>query len=173
MKKALSLILALVMCLSLCACGGGDPSIPTNNEATVITNEGETVEVSAQDLFDEYDANEARFIKIYHGSTIEFTGTVKQVEVNATVVSNLNSVGPGPSKIVFEEGWCLVLGKDNTKFDLADYYPGQKLEVSTGIISPAYDTEFLKKVANYNRVVWLAGNDLSNKQNTRITPINE
>ena len=37
MKKALSLILALVMCLSLCACGGGNPSIPTNNEATQNT----------------------------------------------------------------------------------------------------------------------------------------
>ncbi len=38
MKKALSLILALVMCLSLCACGGGEGSIPTDNDTTQNTN---------------------------------------------------------------------------------------------------------------------------------------
>ena len=66
MKKALSLILALIMCLSLCACGGGNNTPKTTepaaeisaaatNAATVITNEGKSVEVCAQDLFDEYD----------------------------------------------------------------------------------------------------------------------
>ena len=36
MKKAISLLLALVMCLSLCACGGGNdtPSTPDTTEAT-------------------------------------------------------------------------------------------------------------------------------------------
>lgn len=43
MKKALSLLLALVMCLSLCACGGGnDTTVPTE-PPTVKVNLGETV----------------------------------------------------------------------------------------------------------------------------------
>lgn len=50
MKKALSLILALVMCLSLCACGGNnDTTVPTEPKTvpteppTVKVNLGETV----------------------------------------------------------------------------------------------------------------------------------
>ena len=37
MKKTVSLILALVMCLSLCACGGGNDT-PETTEATGVTN---------------------------------------------------------------------------------------------------------------------------------------
>lgn len=37
MKKALSLLLALVMCLSLCACGGGEEEAPT--EAETVSND--------------------------------------------------------------------------------------------------------------------------------------
>ncbi|MBR4289952.1 MAG: hypothetical protein IKT52_04845 [Oscillospiraceae bacterium] len=182
MKKVMSLLLALVMCLSLCACGGNDTSkttdaptettAPTVNKATVITNEGETVEVSAQDLFNEYDANEARFAKIYGGATIEFVGTVKYIKIE-TNVYNGESVSAKQNKIVFEEGWCLILGADSTLYDLADYYPGQKLKVTTGIVSPAFDTEFLQTTADNNRVVWLVGNDKLNGKliNTQATTI--
>ena len=34
MKKAISLLLALVMCLSLCACGGGESNTPNTPETT-------------------------------------------------------------------------------------------------------------------------------------------
>ena len=37
MKKTISLLLALVMCLSLCSCGGGnDETAPTTNEAPAV-----------------------------------------------------------------------------------------------------------------------------------------
>ena len=172
MKKALSLILALVLCLSLCACGSNDAP---ETKATITTNEGKTVELSAQDLFNEFDGNEARFEKIYQGATIEFIGTVKYIKTD-TLVYDGDSVPAHQNKIVFEEGWCIIIGHQNTSFDLADYYPGQKLEVRTGIISPAFDSEFLQEVADNNRVVWLVGNDKlwgkeHNTQTTRITPI--
>lgn len=184
MKKVLSAILALVICLSLCACGGGNNTPETTepaaeisatatNAATVITNEGKSVEVCAQDLFDEYDANEARFAKIYGGAPIEFVGTVKNIKTNTYVYTG-ESVSSEQNKIVFEEGWCLIIGRENTTYDLADYYPGQKLKVSTGIASAAFDTEFLQSVADNNRVVWLVGNDkvlhdVINGQTTTIT----
>ena len=38
MKKAISLLLALVLCLSLCACGGGEGFIPTDNDTTQNAN---------------------------------------------------------------------------------------------------------------------------------------
>ena len=69
----------------------------------------------------------------------------------------------------------MVLGCENTTYDLADYYPGQKLKISTGILSAAFDTEFLQSVADNNRVVWLLGNDkffwYSNPINSQTTTI--
>ena len=78
------------------------------------------------------------------------------------------------NKIVFEEGWSLIIGSKNTTYDLADYYPGQKLKVYTGIISPAFDSEFLQSITENNRVVWLIGDDnlwgrTYNKQTTEIS----
>lgn len=192
MKKTLSLILALLLCLSLCACSdnntqnnesteatndttGTTNTAETVNTATITTNEGKTVEVSVQDLFNEYDANEARFNKLYKDAVIEFIGTVKYIKVDTGVYDGKNVIS-GQSKIVFEEGWCLIIGNGNTTYDLADYYPGQKLEVSTGIVSAAFDTEFLQAVADNNRVVWLVGNekvmyDIINSHTTTIAEV--
>ena len=49
MKKAISLLLALVMCLSLCACGGGNdaPNTPETTEATQAPT-AEATEVSTE-----------------------------------------------------------------------------------------------------------------------------
>lgn len=184
MKKVLVLILSLVLTLSMFACAKTAPAEDTENtdstenaesienKATVTTNEGDTVEVSAQDLFNEYDGNEARFLKLYGGATIEFTGTVSYIKVGTDVYNGENVI-TNQHKIVFEEGWCLIIGNENTSFDLADYYPGQKLTVKTGIVSAAFDTEFLQTVADNNRVVWLVGNDnlLYDSFNTQTTKI--
>lgn len=184
MKKTLISILALVLLLSMFACGKTAPtedtenidapadSESTENKATVTTNEGDTVEVSAQDLFNEYDGNEARFLKLYGGATIEFTGTVSYIKVGTDVYSGENVI-TNQHKTVFEEGWCLIIGSENATYDLVDYYPGQKLTVTTGIVSAAFDTEFLQTVADNNRVVWLVGNDnlLYDSFNTQTTKI--
>ena len=55
MKKALSLILALAMCLSLCACGRDLQDRPNNNESTA--NEGttnENAEITQTQVDDEF-----------------------------------------------------------------------------------------------------------------------
>ncbi len=174
MKKTISLLAALMICLSLFACSAekAEQNIESPKEeitestgqspktATVITNEAKTVEVNAQDLFDEYDSNEARFEKIYGGATINFVGTIKNIKTDTKVVTDNAKVSSGQNKIVFEEGWSLIISSKNTTYDLADFYPGQKLKVSTGIINPAFDTEFLQKTADGTRTVWLVGNDL-------------
>ena len=138
-----------------------------------FTNDGNTVEVSAEDLFSEFDANEARFAKIYGGATIEFTGTVKYIKYE-TDVYNGDTISTKQNKIVFEEGWSLILGYTNFTYDVAEYYPGQKLKVSTGIISPAFDYQPLQNIAENSRVVWLIGDDnlwgrTYNKQTTEIS----
>ena len=42
-----------------------------------------------------------------------------------------NSVSSGQNKIVFTDGWCLVIGSENEQFDLADYDEGDVLKVTT------------------------------------------
>ena len=50
MKKALSLILALMMCLSLCACGGGDSSNPSESGDSAIPSETEHI-MTEEEIF--------------------------------------------------------------------------------------------------------------------------
>lgn len=166
MKKYIALVLALMMCQSLCACGSNSESTeaPAANRATIDTNEGETVELSAEELFSEFDGNEARFFKLYGGARIQFVGTVKSIDVNTYVYAGSNTVQTEQNKIVFEEGWCLIIGKENISIDLADYYPGQKVEVTTGIVGAPFDTDFIKSICDNNRVVWLVGNDEMNHE---------
>ena len=169
MKKVLSLVLALVMCLSLCACGG---SKGKNAKATIIKNDGETVEMSAKELIMENDANEAKFLKLYSGASVEFVGTVETVKVGDMVYTR-DGIISKQNKIVFTEGWCLTLGSNNDKYDLSDYYVGQKLKVSTGVVGAFYENAFDE---TGDKVIWLVGNDnlwgyVINKQTTTISVV--
>ena len=167
MKKILALMLAAALALSLVACGGGSgedgtTSAPTEDEtlkATIVTNEGETVEMTAEELMEICDSNEARFNKLYQYAEIEFTGTVDYIKVGTSVLVEDGKITSDQQKIVFKEGWCLVLSKNNTKYDLADYGSDEVLHVVTSIYGSPYDTEYLQQTHDNNRVVWLVGND--------------
>lgn len=180
MKRLLALMFAAVMALSLMACGSGsgagsnnDTNTPSTRDdnatitptedktlkATITTNEGETVEMTAEELIAAYDSNEAKFNKLYQYAKIEFTGTIDYIKVDTSVIVESGSVSTSQQKIVFKEGWCLVLGKDNTKYDLADFDTGDMVKVTTSIVGAPFDTDFLQKVSDNNRVIWLVGND--------------
>ena len=171
MKKGVSLILAAALMLSLAACGGGGGATSDGengtSSATIITNEGDTVTMTAQDLIDAYDSNEASFNKLYQYAEIQFTGTISNIKVDTSVIVEPGSVMAGQQKIVFEEGWCLVLSEDNTTYDLADFNAGDVVEVTTSIVGAPFDTEFLQTVSDGNRVVWLVGDDIQLKEFVR------
>ena len=186
MKKTITILLAFIIALSLAACGGGqtpnapvsettevpetpeptqeatpEPTINPYTVAEITTNEGQKETKTIDELIELYDANEAKFIKVYQGAKISFTGTVKSIKMNETVVAN-DGCPSGQNKIVFEEGWCLIIGVDNkgrTYYDLADYDVGDVLEVSTGIVGAPFDSDFVKGLSNNNRVLWLVGNE--------------
>lgn len=167
MKKITSVILMILFCLSFCSCADNSNTKKSTSQnkylASVRTNEGEIVSVSAQDLIDEYKANEARFKKIYGGADISFTGTVKSVKIETDVYGGVDRWITKQNVIIFEEGWKLIIGQNNTTYDLAEFYPGQKLNVSTGIFAP------------YGKnTVWLVGNDQLHGHifNNQITSIN-
>ena len=111
MKKTLALFLAVALMLSLAACGGENNTTNTKSDtpnidtsaATIITNEGDTVTMTAQDLIDAYDSNEASFNKLYQYAEIQFTGTISNIKVDTSVIVEPGSVMAGQQKIIFEE----------------------------------------------------------------------
>ena len=60
--------------------------------------------MTAQDLIDAYDSNEASFNKLYQYAEIQFTGTISNIKVDTSVIVEPGSVMAGQQKIVFEEG---------------------------------------------------------------------
>ena len=162
MKKWISMLLALVLCMSLCACGGENATEETADlgKAAITTKDGEIAMMSAQELIDVYNGNEASFAALYGGAQIHFTGTVQSVKLDTSVVVESGSVKASQNKVIFEEGWSLVLSVDNKNIDLASLVPGQAYEVTTGIVGAPFDTDFLKEVAGGTQVVWLVGDDM-------------
>ena len=88
MKKALSLILALVLCLSLCACGGGNDT-PETTEAPTETTTSENTMLSKEELdalavpFTEDDirntVNNYALASSFIGNVYSFDGIVRFV----------------------------------------------------------------------------------------------
>lgn len=141
-------------------------------KAAIITNEGETVSMTAEELIADYDSNEARFNKQYQYAKIEFTGTIDYIKVDTDVIVESGKVSSGQQKIVFKEGWCLVIGESNTKYDLADFDTGDVIRVTTSIVGAPFDTEFLQTVSDNKRVIWLVGNDnIHHEQHSNIETV--
>ena len=94
MKKAISLLLALVLCLSLCACGGGNgdtPDIPettesptetTAPEVTVLTKEEmleQATEVQAHEIDNTSHENLALAKQNYCNTVLKVTGQIARI----------------------------------------------------------------------------------------------
>ena len=84
MKKTISLLLALVMCLSLCACGGGNNTSETTEapiEETKITKEEllSTATPMTQDIVEQILADK-NYAKTLISNTYTFTGCVRAEE---------------------------------------------------------------------------------------------
>ena len=62
MKKVLALVTVMVMVFTLCACGG------SGSPATIVDNDGNTVQMTAEDLVSIYEENEANYTKNYQGA---------------------------------------------------------------------------------------------------------
>lgn len=90
MKKVVSLILALVMCLSLCACGSDEGKDNTNNtgknpEATTMSKEDMLAAaevVTPSQITQDTNSNIAKAKQLYCGKVLEVTGVVAAVKEN-------------------------------------------------------------------------------------------
>ena len=77
MKKFLSLLLALVMCISLVACGGGKTKEELLSEAIVL---------SPKQLIDEKFDNSARAKKEYQDKIVKMTGEIFDIDDNYVAI---------------------------------------------------------------------------------------
>ena len=158
-KKLLSILLIATLLIGLTGCGSSKNEV---KEAYIMNNEGNEVQLSSEELMNIYDSNQAKFYKLYGGAMITFESVVESIAINTEVIVDSNHITTGQNKIVFKDGWCLIIGSENENFDLADYNAGDVLQVTTSIATTPWDTEFIKEVSGNKRVVWLIGNDKIN-----------
>ena len=149
MKKVITLLLTLIICISLCACNTNTSSTastaPTASTAStaaakIVDNEGNVVEKTSKQLRQVYKDNNAQFDKYYKNANISFTGTISKID------SNFKENGsPAYDAITFEEGWRVYIkheinqvyalaGVNDGVYDFAELKIGDKLNVDATII---------------------------------------
>jgi len=74
MKKGIALLLALAICLSLCACGGTSAQTMTMDEMLAVAEEADAVQI-----YKDCSDNLARVKESYCGKVVTITGGVKRI----------------------------------------------------------------------------------------------
>lgn len=130
MKKAVSLLLALSVLILMCACGGASAK---ESPATIIDNQGNTVEMTHDELFQVYKENELKFEKLYGAAKITFVGTVESIntEIRAAATGPLRNICW--DEIEFEEGWTVLVHHGSYDDILMELGAGSKLQVESQI----------------------------------------
>jgi len=129
----LGLIVAIIVVMFM---NGTISKIPEEEtSATIITNSGETVEMSRSELQKIYESNEAAFEKEYHGAKVSFVFTVESVETeiyfgntaSGNCFDRINCDGPL---------WNVLLLHDSFS-NLDELEVGDKLYVESQIVAGA------------------------------------
>ena len=123
-KKILAIITILAMCLALCACGGG-------TAATITDNEGNTVQMTAKELKEIYQKNEARFDKLYENAEVTLTGTVESIDSNFMYKGTSTRY----DSIKLEDGWQIDIAHGSHDDILLKLSAGDSITVTSEINS--------------------------------------
>lgn len=131
MKKIICLAMVLTLCISLCACSG-------NHEATIQTNDGESISITAKELCKIESENNLLFQEKYAGAAITFKGVVEKVATDRSFTVDNTVVSLGQTHILFKGGWELILD-DSTilpeGFNAAHLEKGDVLNVTSTVLS--------------------------------------
>ena len=73
MKKVLALVMVIVMAFAVCACGG------SGSPATIVDNDGNTVQMTAEELVSIYEENEANYKKIIKEQKLQSRELLKRL----------------------------------------------------------------------------------------------
>ncbi len=153
MKKIISLILVLVLCLSLCACGGSDTAqtsetpdettTPSETTETLLTkDEMLAVAVELGDYEADFVENKLRAEETYLGNTYVVTGTVTGIESEYIELQSL--VGTGFGKISLElpkeDLMALTTGQRIKVVGKFESFVEEETDVGFGYTETAYNS---------------------------------
>lgn len=147
MKKALSLLLAFVMCLSLCACGGGNDKenndTSTNDstrEKSISKDEMMQCAVEIDDYKSAMQENKARAEATYIGNVYYITGKVSNIESDHIDVGDFTVYLPREDIMQVSKGQQIkVVGKiDSLSYETVSDGWGGYYDECTGVMSSAY-----------------------------------
>lgn len=133
----------------------------SSSKAVVTFYNGETVEMSAQDIINIYNENQAIFEKKYLYAKIQFEGTVEQIKTKTDAMTYDHErwlhgepqvYKSNTSYMTFKEGWALSFDYPQVEFDLTNFKKGDKVKVTTHIIGVGK-----KNILKGNVVVWSVG----------------
>lgn len=126
MKKKLLLVLATaIMCISLGACGKED--VTETTKATLVTAEGETVEMSSKELRDIYAENSVKYTTKYQLSAVTVTGTVDNVRSNMEYFGNIRKT---VYRVTLKEGWEVMV-LEEFHDEVVDLSAGDKVKITS------------------------------------------
>lgn len=132
MKKVVSLILALCIVLSFCACSGSEGDNPKKtNKATITDNEGNTVQLSAKELCKIYDENSINYEAKYLGAAATISGTVESVGSVYGYYYSFDVV-----KIQLRENWIIEVS-ELAHPEVVNLSKGQKIEITAPLGWPS------------------------------------
>lgn len=142
-KKILAIIMVMALCLVLCACGGG-------TAATITDNDGNTVQMTAKELKEVYDENEARFDKLYKDAEITLTGTVESIKSNFMYSGSSTRY----DSITLEDGWQVDIAHGSHDDVLSELGAGSTITVTSEIYSAVGANIKLCSMSSSNGRIW-------------------
>lgn len=151
MKRILYLSLVIILLL-ITGCGTKKDGDSKEYKASIIDNENQTLKMSAKELKQILDENEAKFKKYYVGSKISFDGTVVKVENDSFMQlncaddtsyirhkSDIRSISGVDyydkrtcAKISFKEGFTLYIPSTGI-LDLSEINNGDRYHIESNI----------------------------------------
>ena len=178
MKKTVSLLLALVLCLSLCACGGGNSDTPDTPETTETTTPEETkmskeemlqVAVEIDDYRTEMMDNIARAEAKYVGNVYYITGHVGDISNDHLNVGDFTVYLPTEDIMNVSTGQRItVVGKiDSIAYEeISDGWGGYILQCS-GVMSNAYFVTDIIEVTGTLTFYYMMLRDINGRNQNR------
>lgn len=148
MKKKIVILLslAIIICILLRTCGGNSAV-----KATIIDNDGTTVELSAKELCEIEESNEASFNNKYKLAEATIEGIVYSVDETQVV---LELEGRIPAyKITLEGGWKVEVLQESHK-EVIDLKSGDKVEIVSHIQSCFAGTVSMSNLTYSERQGW-------------------
>lgn len=149
MKRTITLLLALAMLLSLCACGGGNDAEEESTvpKATVTKADGTTEVLTQDEIVEIFKSNEVNYNNNYRGCDITLEGTVKSIKQETKrIFTGINAECAvfevaEEGKVAVWEFFFTVDGLEKDGVDISTITPGTVIKVSGTLGETFIDTK--------------------------------